>query len=63
VLIKSRKFRIIREEHGEFKAKVAHFGSNVTPALVSIEDDPKKKQCEMKLNSVSVSSMSIRQQM
>lgn len=43
----------------KFKARAKRFGSNVAPALTSIEDDAKKKQREKKFGTVPVTSMSM----
>lgn len=55
----TKKVKLSDEDMEKFKARAKRFGSNVAPALTSIEDDAKKKQREKKFGTVPVTSMSM----
>ena len=43
----------------KLKARAARFGSSVSPAMTSLEDDAKKQQREQRFGAVPVSSLSM----
>ena len=50
-------YSLFYQDMEKLKARAARFGSSVSPALTSLEDDAKKQQREQKFGAVPVTSL------